>query len=232
VTDRDGNVVWQITQTSKLPASIDARQLEHGILKLGAYQSCVVDTSELGLQRNFSGGLLLAVAPTTNHTLMKVEMLVSEWGACAFTHFRPGLAAARSYQKPPSREGLATDYIASSARLEMTNGKISRDEIIAIINVDDKSVVGNPVLQIFSPKGLVASLKIGEIPAFACRHYVLSSMLAEKSGMHDLTLRLVDERATLLMSIVHIDYNRRDIALDHGSDRFSTFGEFTCDPKT
>jgi len=231
VTDREGNVVWQVTPMSKFPSSINTRQVERGVLKLAPYQSCVVDTSDLHLQKNFSGGLLLAVAPTTNHTLMKVEISVSEWNSSSFTHFRPGLAAARSYQKSPSREGLATDYIASSARFEMAGGRILRDEIIAIINVDDKSVIGNPVLEIFSAKGLVATSKIGEIPAFGCRHYLLSSMLFEKSGEQDLTLRLVDERATLLMSVVHIDYNRRDIALDHGSDRFSTFRHFTCEPK-
>jgi hypothetical protein len=27
----------------------------------------------------------------------------------------------------------------------------------------------------------------------------------------------VDERATLLMSAVHLDHERRDLALDHGS---------------
>jgi len=43
-----------------------------------------------------------------------------------------------------------------------------------------------------------------------------------------LTLRLVDERATLLMSIVHLDCVRRDLSLDHGSDRFSTFNDFGC----
>jgi hypothetical protein len=44
-------------------------------------------------------------------------------------------------------------------------------------------------------------------------------------------LRLVDENATLVMSVLHLDNVRRDIALDHGSDRFSTFHEYDCDPK-
>jgi hypothetical protein len=43
-----------------------------------------------------------------------------------------------------------------------------------------------------------------------------------------MSLRLTDAKATMLMSLVHIDYGRKDIALDHGSDRFSTFQEFTC----
>ena len=38
------------------------------------------------------------VAPTTNHTLMKIELLAKEWEAHAFTHFRPGL---------PDRTGIS-----------------------------------------------------------------------------------------------------------------------------
>jgi hypothetical protein len=30
------------------------------------------------------------------------------------------------------------------------------------------------------------------------------------------------------MSTVHLDYLRRDLALDHGSDRFSTFLDYGC----
>jgi hypothetical protein len=60
---------------------------------------------------------------------------------------------------------------------------------------------------------------------------LLSTLVSGKIGANDLSLRLVDEQATLLMSVLHLDYERRDIAADHGSDRFSTFSEFTCDPK-
>ena len=41
----------------------------------------------------------------------------------------------------------------------------------------------------------------------------------EALGVHSeivLTSDTFDEKATLLMSVVHIDYQRRDIALDHG----------------
>jgi len=30
------------------------------------------------------------------------------------------------------------------------------------------------------------------------------------------------------MSAVHLDHERRDLALDHGSDRFSTFLDYGC----
>lgn len=170
----------------------------------------------------------MAVAPTTNHTLMKVELSVREWGAHAFTHFRPGLKSARGYQASPPRGGLATDYIASGARVEKAGKAIVRDEVIGVMNIDDKAIMGRPTLEVFSSGGLLTRINLGEVPAFACRHYLLSNLSSEKIGPRDLSLRLVDERATLLMSVVHLDYRRRDLALDHGSDRFSTFNDYTC----
>jgi len=72
-------------------------------------------------------------------------------------------------------------------------------------------------------------IELGEVPAFGCRHYLLSELSSGKIGSADLTLRLLDDHATLLMSVVHLDYARRDLALDHGSDRFSTFNDYSCD---
>jgi hypothetical protein len=231
ITDASGKVVWQTANGSKLPESIPEQQIERGAIKLRGQQSCVFDCSRTDLPKGFSGGLSLAITPLSNHTLMKVEVAVSEWNARAFTHFRPGLAAARSYQKPVSRSGLGTDYIVAGACLSARENKMVRDEIIAVINIDDKSIAGNPTLEIFTSAGLAARVRLGEVPAFSCRHYLLSSLLSGKIGANDLSLRLVDEQATLLMSVLHLDYQRRDIAADHGSDRFSTFGEFTCDPR-
>jgi hypothetical protein len=34
--------------------------------------------------------------------------------------------------------------------------------------------------------------------------------------------------AIMIVSALHIDYERRDIALEHGSDRHSTFQDFKC----
>jgi len=211
-----------------LPETISATQIERGAIKLGGMQSCMLDCAELPLPKTFSGGLSLAVAPTTNHTLMKVETSVKEWGAHAFTHFRPGLQSARGYQASPPRGGLATDYIASGARLERSGNKIVRDEVIGVMNIDDKATIGHPVLEVFTSSGLLARIDLGEVPGFACRHYLLSELSSGKIGAHDLSLRLVDEHATLLMSVVHLDYVRRDLALDHGSDRFSTFNDYSC----
>jgi hypothetical protein len=228
ITDNAGKVVWQTGDGSKLPDSISTKQIERGAIKLPGQQSCVFDCSRIDLPKQFSGGLSLAIAPLSNHTLMKVEVIAVEWNATTFTHFRPGLAAARAYQKPPSRAGLATDYIVAGAALSGKLGKMSRDEIVAVINIDDKSIAGNPSLEVFSSGGLMARIGLGEVPAFSCRHYLLSELLSEKVRANDLSLRLFDEQATLLMSVLHLDYKRRDIAADHGSDRFSTFSEFTC----
>jgi hypothetical protein len=230
ITDAEGKVVWQITAETKLPETISARQIERGVIKLGGMQSCLLDSGQLLLPKTFSGGLSLAVTPTTNHTLMKVELSVKEWGAHAFTHFRPGLQSARGYQASPPRGGLATDYIASGARVERNGNKIARDEVIGVMNIDDKGLSGRPTLEIFSSGGLLTRIELGEIPPFACQHYLLSELSSGKIGPRDLSLRLVDERATLLMSVVHLDYARRDLALDHGSDRFSTFNDYSCKP--
>jgi hypothetical protein len=224
ITDANGAVAWQTGNGTKLPDSIPGKQIERDAIKLPGQQSCIFDCSRTALPKGFSGGLSLAITPLTNHTLMKVEIVAVEWNATAFTHFRPGLASARSYQKPQSRAGLATDYIVAGASVATKR----RDEIVAVMNIDDKSVAGNPTLEVFSSDGLQARVRLGEVPAFSCRHYVLSELLSETIAAGDLSLRLIDEQATLLMSVLHVDYKRRDIAADHGSDRFSTFNEFTC----
>lgn len=103
-----------------------------------------------------------------------------------------------------------------------------RDEVIGVINIDDKGLSGRPALEVFTSSGLLTRIDLGEVPPFACRHYLLSELSSGKIGPHDLNLRLVDERATLLMSVVHLDYVRHDLAMDHGSDRFSTFNDYSC----
>jgi hypothetical protein len=226
--DSAGEAVWSGLQDAKLPKVLSSGQTERGALKLGAGQSCQLDFSQLDLPRDFAGGLALAVAPDISHTMMKVEVRVQEWGAFAFTHFRPGLRSARLYQKASLRGGLATDYITSAARLVKIASEIQRDELIAVINIDDQGLEGQPVLELFNPHGLVKRLVLGKVPPFACRHYLLSELVPGATQYETLSLRLTDERATLLMSVIHLDHQRRDLALDHGSDRFSTFQDYTC----
>ena len=78
------------------------------------------------------------------------------------------------------------------------------------------------MLELFGAAGLLSRIDLGAVPGFAVRHYLLSELAPGVNKYGPFTLRLVDEEATLLMSILHIDHVRRDIALDHGSDRFST----------
>lgn len=226
--DGAGESVWSSMSDPKFAKRMPPNQAERGVLKLSAGQSCQLDFSQFELPRAFAGGLALAVTPDISHTMMKVEVLVHEWGAFAFTHFRPGLRSARAYQKASQRGGLATDYITSAARLVKTASEIKRDELIAVINIDDQGLEAQPVLELFNPQGLVKRLALGKVPPFACRHYLLSELIPGAVNYETLSLRLTDDRATLLMSVVHLDHQRRDLALDHGSDRFSTFQDYTC----
>jgi hypothetical protein len=225
--DAEGEVAWSAMNDAKLAECLPA-QTERGVIKLASSQSCVLDFKQLALPQNFSGGLGVAVSPDTTHTLLKLEVRVAEWGAFAFTHFRPGQRSARAYQKPKQRGGLATDYIVSGARLSKNKSSAQQDELIAVLNIDDQGLEARPVVELFGPRGLITRLPLGAIPPFACRHFLLSELLAGEANLEALTLRLVDERATLLMSALHLDYARRDLALDHGSDRFSTFLDYGC----
>lgn len=226
--DGKGEVVWSALEDKKL-AAVLPQQTERGVIRLGANQSCVLDFNRLSISPDFTaGGLGVAVSPDTNHTLMKVEVRVAEWDAYAFTHFRPGLRSARLYQKPKERGGLATDYIASGARVVKTKTAVRFDELIGVINIDDQGLEASPSLELFSSRGLVTRIQLGAISPFACRHFLLSELLAGEVSYQPLSLRLTDPRATLLMSVLHLDHERRDIALDHGSDRFSTFLDFVC----
>ncbi|MFL6207717.1 MAG: hypothetical protein ACJ74W_02640 [Pyrinomonadaceae bacterium] len=226
--DAAGAVVWNASKDEQLAGQLLPAQWERGAIRLGTEQSCVLDFSRLKLAANFSGGLCLAVAPDSTHTFMKVEVRVPEWGAHAFTHFRPGLRAARAYQKPPQRGGLATDYMTSGARFERRGSEVCFDEFIGVINIDDQGIEGVPVLELFGPKGLIKRIALAPVPGFGCRHFLLSDLLKETQTIERMSMRLLDEQATLLMSTVHLDYTRRDIALDHGSDRFSTFTDYSC----
>jgi hypothetical protein len=226
--DGQGEVVWSALTDKKLPAALPA-QTERGVIRLTAHQSCQLDFGKLSLPSGFAaGGLAAAVSPDMNHTMFKVEVRVAEWNAYAFTHFRPGLRSARLYQKPKERGGLVTDYIASSARVVKTKTAIRFDELIGVINIDDQGLEASPVLELFSSRGLEKRIPLGAIPPFACRHFLLSELIPGEVSYEPLSLRLTDQSATLLMSVMHIDHQRKDIALDHGSDRFSTFQDFVC----
>src|SRR5260370_34839030 len=119
---------------------------------------------------------------------MKMEVRVPEWGAHAFTHFRPGLRAARGYQKPKQRGGVATDYITSGARLERRGKQQLFDEFVAVMNIHDKGVEGRPSLELFKSSGLPAPIPCCSVPAFACRHHLLSAPAPSLSNSRPLTM--------------------------------------------
>ena len=227
--DQNGSVPWLASTDQKIVSQLNAGQWERNSIRLGNEQSCTLNFSRLSMPTDFAGGLCLPVAPETAHTFMKVEVRVPEWGAHAFTHFRPGLRAARSYQKPRQRGGLMTDYLTAGARLQRRDGKVTCDEFVGIINIEDRAVAGAPVLELFGPKGVLERVQLKSIPAFGCAHFLLSNLVPESSYPFPLSMRLTDESATILMSTVHLDYVRRDLALDHGSDRFSTFTDAGCE---
>jgi len=225
--DERGEVVWSALEDKKLAAALPSHS-ERGVIRLTRNQSCQLDPERLSFGKELSGGLAVAVSPDTNHTLFKVVVRVEEWEAYAFTHFRPGLRSARWYQTAKPRGGIATDYIVSGARLAKDKTSVQLDELIGVLNIDDQGLEAHPFLELFGPRGLIAKVALGVIPPFACRHFLLSELVSGEGQSGSLSLRLVDERATLLMSAMHIDYTRKDIALDHGSDRFSTFLDFGC----
>jgi hypothetical protein len=228
LVDTEGKIVWSAMADTKLASQLSKAQAERNLIRLTAGQSCALDFAQLAVQSGFSGGIGLAVSPDSTHTLMKIEVRVPEWGAHAFTHFRPGLRSARLYQQPKERDGLATDYIVSGARLVKGKQGVEHDEMIGVMSLDDKEIAARPRLELFGPQGLIKRLELGALPAFGCRHYLLSELLPEEANYERLSLRLLDERATLVMSALHLDHRRRDIALDHGSDRFSTFIDYGC----
>ena len=226
--DQTGAVAWLASTDQKIAAQLSPGQWDRNSIRLHNEQSCTLNFSRLSVPSDFAGGLCLPVAPDTAHTFMKVEVRVPEWGAHAFTHFRPGLRSARIYQKPRQRGGLMTDYLTAGARLERRGDQILCDEFIGIINIDDRAVAGAPILEVFGPKGLLKRVQLKSIAPFGCSHFLLSALLPEISYPFPLSMRLIDESTTVLMSTVHLDYVRRDLALDHGSDRFSTFSDADC----
>ena len=54
----------------------------------------------------------------------------------------------------------------------------------------------------------------------------LSVDLTGVKSLDDLRMQVAN--ALMVVSALHIDYERRDIALEHGSDRHSTFQDFKC----
>jgi hypothetical protein len=228
VTNGEGNIAWVSNRDDRCADRIAPSGLMiDGAVRLSEFQSCRIDSAALPLPEGFSGGFGAAAIPKTSHSLNKIEVRAANWGRVAFTHFRPGGAVAKSYRQVESRGGLASDYIVSGAHL--IPGK--RDCLLAIMNIEfEEDHTGTPVLQLFGPSGLAAERRLDDFAPLACRHLLLSELFPNlrSDPAHPYTVRMTVANAMTIVSALHIDYERRDIALEHGSDRHSTFQDFKC----
>jgi hypothetical protein len=227
-TDAEGRVRWSSRQDD-LRAMLPEGFASQGAIRLKPFQSCELDAEKLALPSDFAGGIGVAVSPQTSHVLMKLELRVHNWGTSAFTHFRPGARGARLLQAIEGRAGLASDYVVSGVYLKGEASRPQSDSLIGILNMEQDKV-GEPTLEVFDSTGLVTSRRLGELPGYACKHFLLSELLPDLylKGVGPLTLRLTDPNAVVILSALHIDYRRKDVAIDHGSDRFSTFLDYGC----
>jgi hypothetical protein len=71
---------------------------------------------------------------------------------------------------------------------------------------------------------------LSDFPPLACRHLLLSELFpgVESDPAHPFTVRMQVANALMIVSALHLDYVRKDLALEHGSDRHSTFQDFKC----
>jgi hypothetical protein len=232
VTTGDGLIAWVSNRDDQFAQRVQPPEAtDQGVLRLTEFQSCRIDVRGLPVPDGYSGGFGVATIPKTSHSLQKVEVMAKEWGRVAFTHFRPGGATAKSYRDVADRGSLASDYIVSGAYVIGSASSRKRDCVLAIMNIEfEDDQTGTPKLQLFGPRGLVAEKQLGDFPPLACRHLVLSELFpgVQSDPAHPFTIRMQVPNAMMVVSAVHLDYERRDLALEHGSDRHSTFQDFKC----
>jgi hypothetical protein len=230
-TDR-GQIAWVSNRDEKLAGRVQPAALtDQGVIRLTEFQSCRIDARDLPLPDGFAGGFGVACIPKTSHSLNKIEVRASNWGRVAFTHFRPGGLVAKSYRDVSDRGGLASDYIVCGAHVIGTAANRKRDCILAVMNIEfQDDFTGTPKLQLFGPTGLVGERQLADFPPLACRHYLLSELFpgVQSDPAHPFTVRMQVAGAMMVVSALHLDYDRRDLALEHGSDRHSTFQDFKC----
>ena len=228
VTTADGRIAWASNQDEQFAGRVQpAAIVDQGLLRLTEFQSCRIAARDLPLPDGFSGGFGAACIPKTSHSLNKVEVRAVNWGRVAFTHFRPGGAVAKSYRQVDARGNLASDYLVSGAHAIARK----RDCLLAIMNIEfEDDFTGAPKLQLFGSAGLVAERQLDGFPPLACRHLLLSELFpgAQSDPAHPFTVRMTVESAMMIVSALHIDYEKRDIAMEHGSDRHSTYQDFKC----
>ncbi|MBZ5620196.1 MAG: hypothetical protein LAQ69_15940, partial [Acidobacteriia bacterium] len=232
VTTSEGQIAWASNHDEQLSKRVAPAGLTgQGLVRLAEFQSCRIDARGLPLPDGFSGGFGVATIPKTSHSLLKVEVRAVNWGRAAFTHFRPGGASAKAYRQADGRGGLASDYIVSGVHVIGNRANRRRDCLLALMNIEfEEDQAGTPKLQLFGPSGLVTEKHLGDFPALACRHLLVSELFpeAQSDPAHPFTIRMQVANAMMIVSALHLDYERHDLALEHGSDRHSTFQDFKC----
>ena len=231
VTTGTGQIAWTSNQDNQCAERIQPSLVDQGVVRLGEFQSCMIPARGLPLPEGFSGGFGAATIPRTSHSLNKIEVRAVNWGRVAMTHFRPGGAVAKNYRTVEDRGGLASDYIVSGVHVIGAAANRKRDCLLALMNIEfETDAVGVPRLQLFGPTGLVAERQLGEYPPLACRHLLVSELFpeAQSDPAHPFTLRMQVPGAMMIVSALHLDYEKRDLALEHGSDRHSTFADYKC----
>jgi hypothetical protein len=226
-TDR-GEIAWVSNRDDQFASRVlPSAVTDQGLVRLTEFQSCRIAARDLPLPDGFSGGFGAACIPKTSHSLNKIEVRAVNWNRVAMTHFRPGGAVAKSYRQVENRGSLASDYIVSGAHI--VKGK--RDCLLAIMNIEfEDDFTGTPRLQLFGPQGLAGEKQLSDFPPLACRHLLLSELFpgVESDPAHPFTVRMQVANALMIVSALHLDYVRKDLALEHGSDRHSTFQDFKC----
>jgi hypothetical protein len=232
VTTGEGQIAWASNHDEQLAKRVAPAGLtDQGLVRLTEFQSCRIDTRGLPLPDGFSGGFGVATIPKTSHSLLKVEVRATNWGRVAFTHFRPGGTSAKAYRQVADRGSLASDYIVSGVHVIGNAANRKRDCLLAMMNIEfEEEQTGAPKLQLFGPSGLVAEKQLGDFPPLACRHLLVSELFpeAQSDPEHPFTIRMQVANAMMIVSALHLDYVKRDLALEHGSDRHSTFQDFKC----
>jgi hypothetical protein len=232
VTTATGDIAWVSNRDDKFSTRIQPSALvDQGLVRLTEFQSCRIAARDLPLPEGFSGGFGAACIPKTSHSLNKIEVRAVNWGRVALTHFRPGGAIAKSYRQVEQRGSLASDYIVSDAHIIGSPSARKRDCLLAVMNIEfEDDFTGTPRIQVFGPTGLVAEKQLGDFSPLACRHFLLSELFPglESDPAHPFTVRMQVPNALMIVSALHLDYVRQDIALEHGSDRHSTFQDVKC----
>ncbi len=228
LSGRDGRIYWSSQHDQDFARRVGPRA-QQGVLRLSPHQLQVIDSRQLPLEEAFAGGMGVACRPVTNHTLMKIEIGVREWQAVAFSHFRPGGSSSRSLREIEERQGLASDYIISGVHVEGEKKAWKRDALLSVMNIEFEGGAGSPVLELFGSKGFVARRSLSELPALACRFYWASDLFPQaRNQPGPFSIRLMDSSAVSIIAAVHFDFTRRQLAVDHGSDRFSTYLSHSC----